>query len=211
MGEMELRTTREGLNPEAFDASLAVLGENRLAASQKYELLRHKLVYFFRYQASLDPESLADVCLDRLARKISEGTEVLDLNSYCLGIARIVLLETRKKNSKQDIALREIGYQWRISRTVAEDQGEILLELVKECLEGISGAQQELLKRYYAADGRSRIEQRRRLAEELGISPTALRNRALRARDLLEAAVRAQLRISAHNSRDKRAKSDTYL
>jgi hypothetical protein len=211
MKELELRVTYEGLNPEAFEALLSILGENRLAASHKYEVLRHKLVYFFRYQGCFDPESLADVCLDRLARKISEGTKVMDLNGYTLGIARIVLLETRKKGSKQTMALREIGYQWRISRNVADDRGEILLELVKECLEGISGAHQELLKRYYGADGRSRIEQRRRLAEELGISPTALRNRALRARDLLEAAVRARLRISAHNSRDKRGKSDTYL
>jgi DNA-directed RNA polymerase specialized sigma24 family protein len=44
----------------------------------------------------------------------------------------------------------------------------------------------ELVLRYYQADGRQKIEERKHLAEELGIAPNALRIRAYRIRVALQ-------------------------
>jgi DNA-directed RNA polymerase specialized sigma24 family protein len=50
----------------------------------------------------------------------------------------------------------------------------------------LSDENRELVLRYYQADGRKKIEERKLLAEELGIAPNALRIRAYRIRAALQ-------------------------
>jgi len=50
----------------------------------------------------------------------------------------------------------------------------------------LSPENRELVMRYYDCDGRERIEQRKIMAEALGIAPNALRIRAFRIRAELE-------------------------
>ena len=68
-----------------FDALLRRLGGDG-AQGPAYETLRRRLIRFFRVYAPAEADELADVSLDRLARKIHEGTEVLNVPLYALGL-----------------------------------------------------------------------------------------------------------------------------
>ena len=61
------------------------------------------------------------------------------------------------------------------------------------CLQTFAAAQRSLLLRYYEGDHAVRIGNRKRLAEELGMLPNALRNRAMRLRALLEACMASRM------------------
>ena len=158
-----------------------------------YETLRRRLIRFFRVYAPAEADDLADVSLDRLARKIHEGTEVLNVPLYSLGIARMVLHETRARGVRRRNAEAD--------PTLAPDEGEgqasaeleTALAALAACLDGAGAEPRALILEYYGADGAERIATRQRLAGERGISLNALRNRALRLRDALEDCVRMRL------------------
>ena len=88
--------TRIGADPSAqraaFDALLARLRRDG-DAGLGYEALRRRLLQLFRLHSPAEAGALADVTLDRLARKIGEGTEIDNVPLYTLGIARMVLHE----------------------------------------------------------------------------------------------------------------------
>jgi DNA-directed RNA polymerase specialized sigma24 family protein len=63
----------------------------------------------------------------------------------------------------------------------------------ERCLAELPADGRALILEYYAAEGRLKIDGRKRLAAALGLSDTALRNRAQRLRDRLERCVRRRL------------------
>lgn len=70
---------------------------------------------------------------------------------------------------------------------------ESALACLEECMDALDREQRALLIEYYRGNGKTRIENRRRLAEQLGIELNALRNRAMRLRERVETCVRAKL------------------
>lgn len=163
-----------------------------------YEALRRRLLRFFRLRAPAQAEELADVALDRLARRLGEGVEVAQVASYVLGIARLVALEARAKQRRY--AYAEDGDDWPADdEASAQDraQAERDAAALSACLEHAGAQARELILDYYGADGGERIRARQRLANRLGVSLNALRNRALRLRERLEACLRERLRRDA--------------
>src|ERR1700723_2343835 len=71
-----------------------------------YERLRTRLVTFFRLTFPVEAEALADEAIDRLARRLQDGTPVDHLTGYALGIARLLVLETGARQRKEDQAAR---------------------------------------------------------------------------------------------------------
>jgi DNA-directed RNA polymerase specialized sigma24 family protein len=63
---------------------------------------------------------------------------------------------------------------------------EVEYRCLEECIAKLNEEHRELVLRYYSADGREKIEQRKLLAEKLGIAPNALRIRAYRIRAALQ-------------------------
>ncbi len=170
----------------ALLARLAVDGGNAGA----YESLRRRLIQFFRLHVPADADDLADVVLDRLARRIHEGTDVASVPSYALGIARMVLHEARAKSARRHLAEADPTL---VPDAGAEDDArelEGVLVALRACLTAAGAAAHTLILAYYGGDGALRIATRKRLADEHGISLNALRNRALRLRDALEDCVR---------------------
>jgi hypothetical protein len=103
-----------------------------------------------------------------------------------------VLHEARARNARRQSA--EIDP----ALIAADDHGdasedEAAFAALTACLEAAGGDARALILSYYDADGALRIATRQRLAAERGISLNALRNRALRLREVLEACVRARL------------------
>jgi DNA-directed RNA polymerase specialized sigma24 family protein len=176
-------------NTGAFGALLARLSADGGDASA-YEALRRRLIQFFKLHVPAEADDLADVVLDRLARRIHEGIDVASVPSYALGIARMVLHEAYAKSARRHLAEAD--------PTLAPDEGsaddardlESVLAALRGCLQAAGATARGLILAYYGGDGALRIATRKRLADEHGISLNALRNRALRLRDALEECVR---------------------
>lgn len=172
-------------------ALLKRLGSGAEAAAS-YETLRFRLVTFFRLRFPADSEALADEALDRLARRLAEGTQIANVGSYALGIARFLILETSAHRRKEQDAARESMYALHIERE--EMDPDPALCALKTCLESVGAEAATLITEYYGAEaGAAKIARRQTLARQMGLSVNALRNRALRIRISLEKCVQAQL------------------
>lgn len=173
------------LHRHSFDSLLQALHPDRHAASEEYERLRARLIRFFEWQGALESEQLADTCLDRLAMKIERGEQILDLRNYLHGIARMVLREWRNRRQREEMLLD--GGARSLTEAAPEPDDEELLEALEQTLAELSAAQRNLMLRYYsAASHAEQVALRLRMAEEIGISANALRNRMLRLRVELE-------------------------
>jgi len=173
------------LSGAAFDRLLAMLADDRDVAAAAYGQLRLRIVGLQRWWGSLDPETLADVTLDRAARKLQEGAPVErdDFGAYVRGVARLVFYE----------AARQPGTVPIVHEPVAEAtaDSDARLDSLDDCLDTLSPADRRLVLRYY--DSGNQILARRHMARELGITPTALRIRTHRLRTRLEDCVMSRL------------------
>ncbi len=176
---------------------------SRLAADQDaapaYEQLRLRLVTFFRRRFPVEAEAFADEAIDRLARRLNDGTPVDNLAAYALGIARFIALEGEARRRKEHHAAREAQreLEWQMPDSAADPA----LPALRACLDSLEPESARLILEYYALDGgASRIERRQLLAERAGLTLNALRNRALRTRMALEKCVKARLGGEIANS-----------
>ena len=197
------------LQRESFDCLLAALHPDRHSASEEYERLRGRLVRFFEWQGAFDSEQLADTSLDRLAMKLHRGEQILDLRNYLHGIARMVLREWRNQRQRREMLMDRAARG--LSEAAPEAESEELYQALEQTLAELPAAQRALMLRYYSAGSHAeQVALRLRMADEIGISPNALRNRMLRLRVELE---RSTLRRLSHAKKvgDNRHRSLTYL
>ena len=184
-----------GAGHSSLEALLTRLEASGESGAVGYEVLRRRLVGFFRLHFAWRADELADIALERLARRLHEGTEVDHVAAYALGIARHVAMETQAKEQRQRLA----GAQW--ARAVADEasvesapEHDPALLALAHCLNGLAAAESQFILAYYAQDGgAARISHRHQLAESLGLTENAARNRALRLRARLERCVERQL------------------
>jgi len=176
-----------GLTARALSSLLTRLGPDAERAGSAYEHLRRALVSFFTWRGAATPEECADETLDRLAMRLDEGTAVEDVPRFARGIARLVLLEHWRGPDARAVPLKNLGSAHSVAAKAPED------DAAPECLDLYLGElapdSRDLILEYYGAEGRSRIDRRKRMAQALGVSESALRNRAQRLRDRLELCV----------------------
>jgi DNA-directed RNA polymerase specialized sigma24 family protein len=195
--------------PSTRAAPLETLLERLAAggdAAPAYEHLRLRLVTYFRLRFPPEAEALADEAIDRLARRLDDGTPVLSLAGYALGIARLLVLETSARQSKERVAAREAMLEMQMHQQEVEpDPAQPAL---RQCLEAIGPESAAFILDYYGAEsGATRIARRQALAEHSGLTLNALRNRALRIRIGLEKCVRARLQSATPRSGSRESKS----
>lgn len=176
------------LTQEAFDQLLAALGEDRERAGETYLEIRSNLVRFFEWRGCPLPEDHADETFNRVAKRILEGEEILNPMSYCLGVARMLLLEISKSRAKEQQALAEMAT---VPQVASADTSELntRIDCLQECLETLSTNNRELIIQYYQGEKGAKIESRKRLVERFGIPVNTLRMRALRLRERLQSCV----------------------
>ena len=162
------------LSQEAFDKLLEWLDSDREQAAMKYEEIRKRLIKIFTGRGCAEAEDLADETINRVSSKLDElGKDFEgDRGRYFFGVANKVYLEFRRKKSPQPPAFPPVD----------SDRVELEFRCLERCIETLSEENRYLLLQYYGAEGRALIEQRKRLSEELGIAPNALRIRAYRIR-----------------------------
>jgi DNA-directed RNA polymerase specialized sigma24 family protein len=184
----DLKRPRWALTQAAFEELLQAFDVDPEQASEKYILMGRNLVRFFEGRGCPEACDHADEVLNRVAKRLSEGETIGDLNAYCYGIARLVLLEIYKERERAERAFKELP-SLRLVEANAEavDEERRRLECLNQCLQKLPRDGRQLILGYYEGDHRSRIENRKRLGEKLGLPNQALRSRAVRLREKLEA------------------------
>ena len=179
---------------------LAWLDDGTESDGETYLEMRRRLVWYFQQKRCAVPEDLADETLDRVARKLAEPGAIAGIAParYCYIIAKFVFLEDRRRPERvntvaaepESLSRRAFRDRRQESDPSAEERAR-LLDCLDACLDQLSDVDRRLILDYYRSDERSRIEQRRVLAADLGLTANALAIRACRLRDTLEACLGA--------------------
>ena len=142
-----------------------------------------------------DAEDLADETINRVMKRLPEirDTYVGERARYFHGVARFVIRETTRR---KEIAVEAVPV-FSADTDVHSDEYDCLLK----CLRFLPSEKRELILDYYIYDGRDKIAQHRRMANELGITEGALRGRAHHVRGNLENCIRQCIeRMKANES-----------
>ena len=173
---------------------LGLLHADEAQAALEYHKLHQRLTRFFDWNNVQDPAALADEALDRLGTRASEsgpGDGVQNVSAFALGVARHLLQEETRRQQK----MVEINRHWRAVESTRghEPESEALGTALEHCLAKMRPERRRLIEDYYSYSGGEKIKKHQQLADAEGLSLNALRNRALRARQELEACIRKQV------------------
>jgi len=175
------------LTQEAFDKLLVSLGDDRDSGAQKYLEIRGNLIRFFEWRGCPFPEDHADETINRMAKRVAEGEEILNPAGYAMGVARLLVLEILKGRQREQTALNEMTTN--TEAYAEETEGEGRIECLRQCLDGLSSDNRQLILEYYQGEKGDKIRNRKKLLERLGIPVNTLRMRALRLRERLQVCV----------------------
>lgn len=171
-----LAMTRKPPTHEAFDKLLQWLDSDREKAGEKYQQIHARLVVIFSNHGCADPEKLADETFDRVMVKIDWLRENYegDPARYFYGIARNILKEDLKRRNTHE-PLDE--YQ-----QIEPDVDPTRYDCFDKCMAELTAQSQSVILAYYEEKGLEKIRRRKKLAQDLGISVTALRLRVFHMR-----------------------------
>jgi DNA-directed RNA polymerase specialized sigma24 family protein len=173
------------LTQDAFDGLLASLAPDRDLAADRYLEIRRNLVRLFEWRGCVAPEEYADEVINRCAKKLSEGEEIRDAATYCIGIARMLLREMSRDRDQLAQHLDEIP-EPRTVPNQSEDDSERRLDCLRSCLAQLPPDHRDLILQYYDGAKSEKIRGRKGLTLTLGIPASTLRMRALRLRERLQ-------------------------
>lgn len=207
------------MESSALQALLTLLHPDPVEAADAYRRLQLRLVRFFNLTAASDPQHLADETLGRLARRAVEMMTVVPTDqandspftedeqpishssaALVFSTARQVLQEDLSRSQPNDKQVRE----WLARTTNAPDTNhEVRQANLQSCLSHFSPERRRLLEKYYGWSPSHKAEHHLQLAQSLGLSLDALRNRVLRSRLQLESCIRRKRADSSRRSRTK--------
>jgi DNA-directed RNA polymerase specialized sigma24 family protein len=185
-------------DPDSFERLLAWLDEGTNSEGQKYLVMRERLVAYFDRKNCFAPDELADEVLNRVTRRLQEEGSFADdpPAKYCYIVARFVFHEYLRRTEKDEILHQQISRrsdQENSSLSSAGEENESkekMLACLDRCAATLDDLNRKIIFGYYIGKERVRIDNRRALASELGITINALSIRACRIRDKLEGCLR---------------------
>lgn len=165
------------LTPEAFNQLLDWIGPDRETAGKSYEEIRRRLIKIFTARGCHIPDELADETFNRVSAKLPEiaPTYEGDRRLYFYGIANFVFREYLKIKPPS----------LPVPPPPPSAEAERRAWCLDHCLKRLDTEQRQLVTAYYQYDKRTKIEQRRNLAQKYGLSDNALKIRVFRVRQQL--------------------------
>ena len=193
------RSGRHDLSREALERLLALLDPDPAKAARRFQQLRRRLTRLFEWRGARFPEDLTDETISRVARKLDEGLEIRsdDPFRYFCGVAHLVFKEVLRERKRERQLLDPASWGPR-EEAAAEEPDDERMEALQECLDRLSPISRDLILDYHEGERRNRIENRRAIAERLGVPLNALRIRVHRIRTKIERCV--QKRFPPRNS-----------
>lgn len=169
------------MGPGDFDNFLTWLDPNREQAIKAYEVIQAKLARYFLCRGwALDADRLTDETIDRVVKKMRKLADsyVGERLPYFLAVARNIHKEQLKEEERRRkmVALLPTPF------SDSTDEKERRDRCLHRCMEKQTSGNRTLIQRYYVGEKHEKIVARKKLADELGIVPNALRIRAHRIR-----------------------------
>ena len=168
---------------EAFDRLLEWLDPDREQAGKKYQKIQERLILIFSNHGCADPEKLADETIDRVTEKIDKLLENYEgePTRYFCGVARNILKEDlKRRNTHEPLAEHQ---------QIETNDDQTKYDCLDKCMAELPPQSQSVILAYYEEQGLAKIRRRKKLAEELGITVTALRLRVFHMRTQLSRCV----------------------
>jgi DNA-directed RNA polymerase specialized sigma24 family protein len=162
------------MSRESFATLLLKLGDDPFEAGARYEALRSRLIRYFMRRCLDFPEDLADNVLDRLTRRLAEGSEIDSLEGFALGIARHVAMEQAAKPFQ--VLDPDGTFFYNISADLPTPDEDEKIARMEQCLKCLAAEDLALLEGYYLSEG-SQISARKAIADDLGTSLGSIRQR----------------------------------
>lgn len=184
------------ITSDAFRRLLEWLDDGTDSDGHKYLEMRRRLVNYFDRKNCRAPDALADETLNRAARRLEEAGKIESEApaKFCYITARFVFLEHLRDADQKDVSLDDRLEQSRAADNDDNGDERNRKEKMLDCLERYTARLEPLNRKiitgYYFGEERAKIDNRRALAQSLGISINALTIRACRIRDKLETCVR---------------------
>lgn len=186
------------ITSNAFQRLLDWLDAGANSDGRNYLNMRERLVAYFDRKNCLAPNEMADEVLNRVARRLEE-VGVIESETpakFCYITARFVFMESLRAKDRSDVPLDDVLRQPPTdalavpeSEKEEKETKEKMLVCLERCTGKLDAANRDIIVSYYFGEERVKIENRRALAEKLGITTNALTIRACRIRDKLEICV----------------------
>jgi DNA-directed RNA polymerase specialized sigma24 family protein len=176
---------------EDFDRFLAWLDPNRERAGIKYIEIHSKLIKFFTCRGCSEAEDLTDDTINRVMRRLPDiiDSYVGEPGRYAYGVARHVYDEYLSNRNHIIKKLTEYlrHLRRRVMGPLAEwsHQNERAYKCLEECLAKLSDEDRTLILQYHKDEKRTKIDHRKEMAEQEGLTPNALRIKMFRIKDRL--------------------------
>jgi len=168
------------LTQETLDRLLLWLDPDRERAGAKYEQIRTRLIKLFTCRGCPEAEDLADETINRVTSKLYQVADDYqgDPALFFYAVAKKIFQEygRRRRQVAQPLPPAAEGVEQEFA-------------CLEECMKALPAEQRDLVLQYYREDKRAKIDNRRQLAERLGIAINALRIRAHRIRATLQQCV----------------------
>lgn len=187
------------LSHDAFQRLLNWLDGGTTSEGHAYVEMRRRLRDYFGRKNCRTADDLADETLTRVARRLHEDGITSDDTParYCYIVARFVFLEYLREGRAHPITNEGSGditpQRWTpraVDAEEADGQRDALHDCLQQCLEQLDLLDRRIITQYYVGSARVKIDNRRELAESLGLTPNALAIRACRIRIRLQTCVR---------------------
>jgi DNA-directed RNA polymerase specialized sigma24 family protein len=159
---------REPPSEEDFNKLLFWLDPDRDKAAEKYQRIYLRVVRIFSAKGCAAAEELADETFDVVTRKVDWliANYVGNPTLYFYGVAKKIYLEWLKTRIRPNPSPPPVPDNTEI---------ELRCDCLQKCLQTVSEKERQMLLRYHEGAGRERIENRKRMADEFGITLNALR------------------------------------
>jgi DNA-directed RNA polymerase specialized sigma24 family protein len=176
------------LDQDDFNRLLHWLDSDRERAGALYEKIRWRLIAILAARGCTVAEDLADDTIDRVSRRVADiqETYVGDKAIYFLGVMNNVHHEFLKRPTAPRL----------VAPQPAEPATEQVHVCLDKCLERLAPHARQLIEKYYAENKQAKINLRRMIARQLGVSASNLRLRALRIRAKLQECINQCLDLS---------------
>lgn len=162
----------DSLTPIAWAEFISHLAEDEEQAGLEYERLRNLAIKFFAWRGVPDPITLANITLDRVIRKYSEGVSIVNLNGYVRGVAVHVYQEWLKGPVETDELPEDL--QTEEDDPEGQEADELRMECMRQCVTALPPEERTLLYEFFEGRGRERAQRREELARSKSLTRSGL-------------------------------------
>lgn len=179
------------LTEEAFAKLLAAFSQDPDEAARQYEALRTRLIRYFEWRRVSLAEDRTDETFNRIAKRIEEGQQIDNVAAYAFRVAYLISLEAMKEPQYDELDPEKVPPDDEQFVDEGQERRQKCFDL---CLGRLSTERRQVLLDFYEEELRAKIENRKKLADQLKITVNALRIRVHRIRKSLEQCIADCLR-----------------